>query len=118
MKRQAVSLKLNKEFKRAYFKGAFQTHPLLVSYAVKNRLPIARIGITTSKKVGGAVERNRARRVIRQAFYELEGEGKLSFTGYDFVFVARGATCTVKTPALKKVMERQLSILLSRGAKR
>lgn len=31
-------LKLNKEFKRLYFKGKSAVHPLIVTYASKNRL--------------------------------------------------------------------------------
>ena len=38
----------------------------LVTYARKNRLNINRVGITTSKKIGNAVSRNRARRIIRE----------------------------------------------------
>ena len=32
------SLKLNKEFKRAYYQGKFKAHPLLVTYMVRNNL--------------------------------------------------------------------------------
>jgi ribonuclease P protein component len=46
----------------------------------------ARLGITASRKLGGAVERNRVKRLVREAFRR----HKLLFPrGYDFVFVAK-----------------------------
>ena len=38
---------------------------------------INRVGIVASKKLGGAVQRNRARRVIRRAFFEIERDTPL-----------------------------------------
>lgn len=104
------SLKLNKEFKRAYYQGKFKPHPLLVTYMVKNNLGIVRIGITTSKKVGKANQRNRARRVIRQAF--INTKDKFDFkSGYDIVFVARQKTTECKTYDLEKVMLKHFSVI-------
>ena len=57
-----------------------------------------RLGITTGKKVGNAVFRNRARRVLKAAYQECE----LSFPlGYDIVIVARKEACLVKTDVIK-----------------
>lgn len=115
MKRKLTPLKLNKEFKRAYYQGKFKAHPFLVTYAVKNRVKKPRIGITTGKKVGGAVTRNRARRVIKQAYRLLlweEGKEKLPLSGYDVVFVARAATPLQKMQSIKNVMQKQLTALL------
>ena len=47
-----TTLKLNKEFRRLYFKGSSAVHPLIVTYACKNRLGRNRIGITATKKIG------------------------------------------------------------------
>lgn len=109
---KTLSLKLNKEFKRAYFAGKYKAHPLLVSYCVKNHRKSARIGITTSKKIGGAVQRNRARRVIRQAFFEISKENEFNLSGYDFVFVARTKTAEAKSYEVKKVMKKELNAIL------
>lgn len=106
-----TSLKLNKEFKRAYYQGGYKAHPLLVSYRVRNWLRGPRVGITTGKKVGCAVRRNRAKRVIRQACRELMGEEPQLFGGFDFVFVARDKTPDSNTQEVKKVMRRQLAAL-------
>ncbi len=99
-------LKQNSDFRRAYGRGKSYSDPALVTYVLKNnRAGICRMGITTSKKIGNAVERNRCRRVIRAAFRELMPE--LS-GGYDFVFVARTKTKFIKSTQLKKVMLHQL----------
>ena len=103
-------LKENKAFKRAYFRGKFKAHPLLVTYAVKNREKRMRVGITTSKKVGNAVMRSRARRVIRSAFDEIMKSG-FSISGYDIVLVARAATPAAKSYEVERVLRKQLSAL-------
>ena len=84
-----ASINDNKVFKRVYAKGRFKADSLLVTYVHKNRLPIMRVGITASRKIGNAVCRNRARRVIRAALYEWMDQIK---PGVDIVFVARSRT--------------------------
>ncbi len=106
-----ATIKLNKEFRRAYYQGKYRAHPLLVTYRMKNRGKRTRIGITASKKIGGAVQRNRARRIIRQAFWELWKEDESLHRGYDYVFVARSATVSSNTPEIKRVMKKQLEKL-------
>ena len=46
----------------------------------------ARLGITASRKIGGAVVRNRAKRLVREAFRAL---GELFPTGIDLVVIVR-----------------------------
>ena len=74
----------NKDFRTLYYRGDSRVHAGLVTYVRRNRLGHPRIGITTGKKVGCAVKRSRARRVIREGFRPL-----LPLVGgYDIVFVA------------------------------
>ena len=98
------ALKLNHIFRKLYSTGGF-ANGYLVLYARPNRLGVNRVGITTGKKVGNAVKRSRARRVIRAAYRELIPEVK---AGYDLVFVARTATAFCKsgevTAALRRVL--------------
>ena len=96
----------NRDFKRMYRKGKSQVHSLLVTYVMKNRLGINRVGITTSTKIGNAVKRNRARRVIRASFRELSPA-----QGYDIVFAARSRTAAVKSQEVRRAMEKQLAAL-------
>ncbi len=99
-------LKQNSDFRRAYGRGKSYSDPALVTYVLKNnRAGICRMGITTSKKIGNAVERNRCRRIIRAAFREIS---PMLDGGYDFVFVARTRTIKKKSTDIKKIMLQQL----------
>ena len=96
-----VTLKLNGDFRRLYNRGKAVTNPALVMYYMKNRAGICRIGITTGKKIGNAVERNRSRRIIREAFRAVIKDVDGS---YDFVFVARSKTKYLKSNYIEAVM--------------
>lgn len=88
----STSLKLNHIFRRLYHtSGAADSY--LVLYARKNRLDTNRVGITTGKKLGHAVYRNRTRRRLRE-IYRLNEE-KFQ-PGWDIVVVAR--TRAVEAP--------------------
>lgn len=100
-----VSICENRDFRRIYTRGKSYVSPVLVVYVLKNRTHSVRIGITTSKKIGNAVNRNRSRRVIREAFRGVAPQVK---SGYDFVFVARARTCSSKMPQIQQAMVQQL----------
>ena len=106
-KKTVGTLKLNSDFRRAYMRGKSYTDPALVVYVIKNRAGLCRIGITTSKKIRNAVQRNRARRVIREAFRTLPGSVK---PGYDLVFVARTKTVYRTSTQIREVIGRLLSL--------
>ena len=95
----------NNDFRRIYARGKSYVSPLVVVYALKNRTKNVRVGITTSKKVGTAVQRNRSRRVIREAFRALAPQVR---PGFDLVLVARGKTPYVKSTDVRRQLERQL----------
>lgn len=99
-------LKQNSDFRRSYGRGKSFSEPALVTYVLKNnRAGVCRYGITTGKKIGNAVTRNRCRRVISAAFGEISSQ--LS-GGWDIVFVARYRTSRVKSTEIKEIMIRQL----------
>lgn len=102
------TLAANHEFKRVYTRGTSFVHPLLVTYILKNNKGITRIGITATKKIGKAVQRNRARRVIKAAIIELENEIP---QGYDIILVARAKTTQVKMQEVLKVLKKHLQKL-------
>lgn len=105
---KSKTLKQNKDFRRLYYRGKNKASSCIVTYVMKNRSGETFYGITTGKKTGNAVKRNRARRLIRTAFSELEQNLNNS---YDIVFVARTRTSQVKMQDVKVQMEEQLKAL-------
>ena len=92
----------NKDFAALYKKGKFTAGKHIVIYVRKNKLPFNRLGITAGKKIGNAVCRNRAKRIIRQAYRENE---TLFPIGTDIVIVARTAINGVKSTVLSEYMK-------------
>ena len=94
-------MKQNTEFRGAYYRGKSYVHPLLIAYVRKNRYGFPRFGITTGKKLGKAVKRNRCRRLIREAYRQIAPQ---IGGGFDMVFVARTAMVTSTEPKVEKAM--------------
>ena len=98
-----VSIKDNHVFQRLYH-AKFAAGQMLVTYCARGRTPGVRVGITTGKKLGCAVRRNRCRRIIRAAFRQLPPvSGR-----YDIVFVAREKAVTAKSGDILREMRGQL----------
>lgn len=94
-------LNKNKDFLTLYRKGSCVVSKNVVVYFRKNSLPCNRLGITAGKKVGNAVKRNRAKRIIRQAYRENE----LSLpVGIDIVIVARASAPDAKSDSISSFL--------------
>jgi ribonuclease P protein component len=51
------------------YENGWKVHGRLTTlFALPNALPVARLGIAATRKLGGAVRRNRAKRLIREVF--------------------------------------------------
>ena len=112
------TIKQNHEFRRLYYRGKSSGNGLLVLYVLKNRNDREhnRIGLTVSTKLGGAVVRNRCKRLLREAYRLHEHEIR---KGHDFVIVARSRLTTAKCPEVERALLRALretGMLLSADA--
>ncbi len=67
--------------------------PLLHPPSAGSNAAITRIGYITSKRVGNAVQRNRARRVMQAAMQALDASGEAP-AGWDCVLIAQPAMTT------------------------
>lgn len=76
------------EFDRVYREGRSHASRYLVVYAFPraDAEADARLGVSVGRKVGGAVERNRMKRLLREAFWS---HADALPEGHDFVLVAR-----------------------------
>ena len=94
-----IKIKENRDFRRIYAKGKTLVSPYVAVYVMKNRRNNVRLGITAGKKIGTAVARNRAKRVITAAFRNCLPNIS---TGFDFVIVARTRILSVKSTAVEQ----------------
>lgn len=104
------------DFRRVYERRRSASDPLLLVYACENDLPYLRLGLSVSRKVGGAVQRNRLRRLYREAFRLTRHEMPI---GFDLIVIPRRP----EPPTLEQLQQalprlvRQLARKLEREAK-
>jgi ribonuclease P protein component len=84
--RSGQRLRTRAEFDRVFRRGFRLDGRLFLVLAAPNGRVEDRLGLAVSRRVGGAVERNRARRLLRESFRRL-GPGDRG--GLDLVVVAR-----------------------------
>jgi ribonuclease P protein component len=89
-RRKRRRLSRSGEFERVYREGRSHASRHLVVYAFPRAENDgeARLGVSVGRKLGGAVERNRIKRRLREAFW---ANAESLRPGHDFVIVARPA---------------------------
>ncbi len=114
MKEKAISE--NHLYRKAYAGGRHAVSRTVAVYVLKDKrrealrranpkkTEINRVGISASKKIGGAVERNRAKRVIREAYRQTD-TGIGIKKGYLVVIAAREAATTEKMQSVLRDMQ-------------
>ena len=99
-------LRGKENFSRIYKKGNSVGGKYVVIFYLQNNLPYNRTAFLASKKVGNSVSRNRARRLMKEAFrlrnFEL-------VSGYDLIFIARNTISSKKCDDVKQSLENSLS---------
>ena len=103
--RSEFTLRNQRDFSKVYKQGKSKGSKYTVILYRRNGLKITRTAFVSSKKVGNSVERNRARRLMREAFKAMEPDIK---TGYDIIFVARSTMIGCKEPEVEQQLRRSL----------
>ena len=110
LSKKYASVKKDREFRYLFKKGTSIVNSAFVCYLRPTKRRVNRLGIVTSKKIGNAVKRSRARRVIREAFRLLEPEIRRDKDKrYDFIIVARGKTPYLKSTKLYEIMKKLIT---------
>lgn len=117
-----TAIKENHLYRKAYAGGRRAQSRTVAVYILRDRRReaqrranpqkeyINRIGISASKKIGGAVERNRAKRVIREAYRQLDRSIGIK-KGFLVVISAREATTVCKMQDAKRDLQNCLARL-------
>jgi ribonuclease P protein component len=79
-------LRRGSDFRRVYERRRSASDSWLIVYACPNGLAYSRLGLSVSRKVGGAVRRNRLRRLYREAYRLSRADLP---TGLDLVLIPR-----------------------------
>ncbi|MBN1878359.1 MAG: ribonuclease P protein component [Anaerolineae bacterium] len=102
---KSMRLRRSQEFRRVWSEGRSWAHHLFILWAVPNTLSHTRVGLTASRKVGNAVARNRARRLLREAMRHKYAHIE---PGWDIVLVARIPLLEVKESQVELALEKLL----------
>ena len=114
------AIKENHLYNKAYKRGKRSAGTYTVVYVLRDlkayrvmlenpeKKYINRLGIAVSKKLGNAVTRNRAKRIIRAAYRSIEAE---LTTGFLVVISARNDIVGVKSTDVKRELETAFSRL-------
>ena len=101
-------LRGSENFSKVYNKGKSVGDKYVVIFYRKNGLDHNRTAFLASKKVGNAVTRNRARRLMKEsvrtsaAIEEIYSKTALNNEGYDIIFIARNTIKGRKCGEVKK----------------
>ena len=99
-----LTLRRQKDFGRVYKKGKSRGGQFMVVLYKENGLEYTRTAFVASKKVGNSVQRNRARRLMRESCRSIRDFKP----GYDIIFVARAGIADHNKDEVEKSMRNQV----------
>jgi len=98
-------LRKKADFDRLFKKGRSVGDKYVVLFYFANKLDHNRYAFLASKKVGGSVVRNRARRLMRESIRLMEKEIE---TGFDLLFIARATIVETRQQEVRRSMSKAL----------
>ena len=101
------------EFQAVYAKGSRVNGRYATLFTLPNSLAFGRLGIAATKKFGGAVDRNRAKRLIREVFRN----NKIA-PGFDIVVVPRRELLKASLATLEDDYRNNVARCLRQGQRR
>ena len=104
MMRREERLRGERDFQAVYRQGRAWSNGLLVMKVVPNGLDLNRYGFSVGKRIGGAVVRNRVKRLLREGLRLTQIE-----PGWDMVFIGRGEAANADYRTIKDAIEDLIS---------
>jgi ribonuclease P protein component len=101
--RRDARIRRRQEFQQAYSRGTRVHGRYVTMFVLRNDRPISRLGIAATKRIGGAVARNRAKRLIREVFRHNNAA-----PGFDIVVVPKRELLTADVTILETEYRRSL----------
>jgi ribonuclease P protein component len=94
-------LRKSTDFERVRHTGKSYAHPFIVLISTPTEQETTRVGVSAGRSVGNAVQRNRAKRILRAAIAPLLAQLP---PGHDLVILARKGMKQAKTPQVQDAL--------------
>lgn len=102
LRKGARRLRARADFERVRREGRSWSHRLLVLVACPNASDWTRVGVAAGRRVGSAVVRNRAKRLLREAMRQVDPRVR---GGWDLILIARAAIAPVQMQDVAVALE-------------
>jgi ribonuclease P protein component len=99
------------EFRRVFRQGLRLDGPLFLLLAAENRQGHARLGLVAGRRLGGAAQRNRIKRRLREGFRRNKPDG-----GVDLVLVPKPGLAERSFAEVERELRQRIRLLAARRA--